>query len=91
MPAIEPAALERLRAYDWPGNVRELGNAMERALVLSDGVEIPATLLGVWLVKRVNTKVFYEVTYGLILLVGLFLVGESIGEFVGPQGAPAGP
>ncbi len=44
-PAIEPAAMRRLLAYDWPGNVRELANVMERALVLSDGVEIPASLL----------------------------------------------
>jgi uncharacterized membrane protein YfcA len=47
-------------------------------------ISIPATLLGVWLVKRVNTRVFYEVTYGLILIVGLFLVGESVGELAGP-------
>ncbi|MCC7490781.1 MAG: sigma-54-dependent Fis family transcriptional regulator [Fimbriimonadaceae bacterium] len=34
---ISPAALERLRTYPWPGNVRELENAIERAVVLSDG------------------------------------------------------
>jgi DNA-binding NtrC family response regulator len=35
--AVEPAALEALRAYDWPGNVRELENAIERAVVLCPG------------------------------------------------------
>jgi two-component system response regulator AtoC len=36
-PAITPAALARLSAYDWPGNVRELRNVIERAIVLSRG------------------------------------------------------
>jgi two-component system response regulator PilR (NtrC family) len=31
---IEPAAMEKLEAYDWPGNVRELENTMERAVAL---------------------------------------------------------
>jgi DNA-binding NtrC family response regulator len=30
-------ARERLLAYSWPGNVRELRNAVERALILSEG------------------------------------------------------
>jgi two-component system nitrogen regulation response regulator GlnG len=32
--AIEPAALELLRAYDWPGNVRELENLIKRIMVM---------------------------------------------------------
>src|SRR5690606_15282740 len=44
-------ALARLVAYPWPGNVRELENAIEQALVFSDGPEIgvgalPAFLRG---------------------------------------------
>ncbi len=39
-----PGALEALRRYPWPGNVRELQNAIERAVVLSDG---PVVELGV--------------------------------------------
>jgi DNA-binding NtrC family response regulator len=42
---IIPAALRPLVEYDWPGNVRELENAMERAVVLSPGVEIGPSLL----------------------------------------------
>jgi two-component system, NtrC family, nitrogen regulation response regulator NtrX len=32
---IDPAAIERLAAFDWPGNVRELRNTIERLLILS--------------------------------------------------------
>jgi two-component system, NtrC family, response regulator AtoC len=34
---ISREARQRLLAYSWPGNVRELRNAVERALILSDG------------------------------------------------------
>jgi DNA-binding NtrC family response regulator len=37
---IMPDALERLASYDWPGNVRELENAIERAVVLCNTVNI---------------------------------------------------
>ena len=29
-----------LKKHDWPGNVRELANALERALIMSDGITI---------------------------------------------------
>jgi two-component system, NtrC family, response regulator AtoC len=42
---LSDAALRLLVAWRWPGNVRELENALERALVLSEGAEIePETL-----------------------------------------------
>ena len=34
---LSDLALARLSAHGWPGNVRELENALERAMVLSDG------------------------------------------------------
>ena len=35
-------------AYHWPGNVRELGNAIERAVILSDdNTEITPSLLAI--------------------------------------------
>jgi nitrogen regulation protein NR(I) len=37
---IEPAALERLQAWDWPGNVRELENCVRRAALLAPGASI---------------------------------------------------
>ncbi len=39
------AALEALLSYPWPGNVRELENAIERAVVLSEGDEVQADVL----------------------------------------------
>jgi nitrogen regulation protein NR(I) len=35
--AIEPAALERLRAHTWPGNVRELEHTIKRAVLTAKG------------------------------------------------------
>jgi two-component system, NtrC family, response regulator AtoC len=37
--------MERLLEYSWPGNVRELENAIERAMVLSNGKEITTDFL----------------------------------------------
>ena len=42
---ITPEALRPLLTYSWPGNVRELENVIERAVVLSAGVEIGPELL----------------------------------------------
>jgi transcriptional regulator with GAF, ATPase, and Fis domain len=39
-------AREALLAHAWPGNIRELGNAIERALILSDGGLLTAAQLG---------------------------------------------
>lgn len=33
-------AIEHLTQYDWPSNVRELQNIIERAVILSAGIEI---------------------------------------------------
>jgi DNA-binding NtrC family response regulator len=45
--AFSESALSAIRCYDWPGNVRELENAIERAVILSDGTEITADLLAI--------------------------------------------
>ena len=42
---LAPASMHALQRYSWPGNVRELRNVIERALLLTDAVEIaPAHL-----------------------------------------------
>ncbi len=42
LPTLTPAALDALVLHDWPGNVRELRNAVQRAVVLTDGPELSA-------------------------------------------------
>jgi transcriptional regulator with PAS, ATPase and Fis domain len=37
---IAPDALARLKGYPWPGNIRELKNAVERAMLLTEGAEL---------------------------------------------------
>ena len=37
---VRADAMERLRSYGWPGNVRELRNAVERAMLLTEGHEL---------------------------------------------------
>src|SRR5438876_752779 len=38
-------AMLALTTYDWPGNVRELENAIERAVVFTNGKQIPLSVL----------------------------------------------
>src|SRR2546427_13148006 len=38
-------AMLALTSYDWPGNVRELENAIERAVVFTNGKQIPMSVL----------------------------------------------
>jgi transcriptional regulator with PAS, ATPase and Fis domain len=45
--ALTEEALEVLKRHAWPGNVRELRNCIERAVVASDEVHIPASHLSV--------------------------------------------
>jgi DNA-binding NtrC family response regulator len=52
---ITPEALRPLVAYSWPGNVRELENVIERAVVLSSGVDIGSDLLPDQMVGRGTT------------------------------------
>ena len=45
--AVSQSALDALQRHTWPGNIRELRNAVERAMVMSDGsrlnIAIPAS------------------------------------------------
>jgi DNA-binding NtrC family response regulator len=42
-----PEAMELMKSYRWPGNVRELRNAIERAMLLTDGPHLTPDLLPV--------------------------------------------
>ena len=46
VPVLSPDAEKAITSHSWPGNVRELENAIERALILSEGGMITADLLG---------------------------------------------
>lgn len=46
IPALAPGAMDRLRHYHWPGNVRELQNAVERAIIRSEGTPLTFDDLG---------------------------------------------
>ncbi|HUS40514.1 MAG TPA: sigma 54-interacting transcriptional regulator, partial [Pirellulales bacterium] len=37
---LTPAAIRMMQAYDWPGNVRQVQNIIERAIVMSETLEI---------------------------------------------------
>jgi uncharacterized membrane protein YfcA len=43
-------------------------------------VALPATFLGVWLIRRIDAKRFYEIVYVLIFAIGAFLIAESLLE-----------
>src|SRR5216683_1961499 len=49
---MTPEGLRPLLSYSWPGNVRELENVIERAVVLSSGVEVGPELLPDQIVGR---------------------------------------
>jgi DNA-binding NtrC family response regulator len=44
---VTPSAMAKLQNYGWPGNIRELRNAVERAMLLSEGDELGADLFPV--------------------------------------------
>ncbi|WLD57735.1 sigma-54 dependent transcriptional regulator [Salinispirillum sp. LH 10-3-1] len=46
-PNLSAQARQLISEYHWPGNVRELENAMQRALILSEGPEIDAAVLNI--------------------------------------------
>lgn len=46
---LSAKVVDAIRDYHWPGNVRELENAIERAIILSDGSEIESEHLALGL------------------------------------------
>jgi len=57
-------AMLALTSYDWPGNVRELENAIERAVVFTNGKQIPLSVL------PQNVSAFAESRHSLVFKIG---------------------
>ena len=57
-------AMLALTSYDWPGNVRELENAVERAVVFTNGKQIPLSVL------PQNVSAFAEARHSLTFKIG---------------------
>ena len=58
-------------------------NLLTSAVLLP--ISIPATFLGVWLIRRIDAKRFYEVIYILIFAIGAFLMAESLSRCFDPR------
>ena len=58
----------------------DAANLLTSAVLLP--VSIPATFVGVWLVRKFETDAFYKVVYALIFLVGVYLVWEALSELI---------
>src|SRR5437867_10649127 len=57
-------AMLALASYDWPGNVRELENAIERAVVFTNGKQIPLSVL------PQGVSAFAESRHSLTFIIG---------------------
>jgi two-component system response regulator HydG len=57
-------AMLALTTYDWPGNVRELENAIERAVVFTNGKQVPLSVL------PQNVSAFAEARHSLTFRIG---------------------
>jgi len=57
---LDDSARQALLRHDWPGNARELGNALERAAIVADGVQLSAAQLqlGPTSTTRDNAQIF---------------------------------
>jgi uncharacterized membrane protein YfcA len=54
----------------------DTANLIASAVLLP--ISIPATFLGVWLVKKIKPEPFYRIVYALIFVVGIYLVWEGL-------------
>src|SRR5881394_2144407 len=55
---LSEASIKALHTYSWPGNVRELENAIERACILADSVELQPRDLGLFADGAQDPKAF---------------------------------
>ena len=55
IPELSASAVHKLTSHSWPGNVRELENVIQRALILSDGIQLDSSDL---LIEPDNQQIF---------------------------------
>ena len=76
---FEPAALEALLAHPWPGNVRELDHAVERAVLMTQAMQVRVVDLGLRAAsddsRRLDDMSLEEVES--------FLIKKALGRFDG--------
>jgi DNA-binding NtrC family response regulator len=76
---FEPAALEALLAHPWPGNVRELDHAVERAVLMTQALQVRVVDLGLRAAaddnRRLDDMSLEEVES--------FLIKKALGRFDG--------
>jgi len=60
---ITPEALEILMNHEWTGNVRELANALEHAVILSDGHRIAVEDLPAGIVRAAGGAATHQIAY----------------------------
>ena len=53
---LSAESISVLKQHEWPGNVRELANALERALIMSDGITIRPEDLPTHLLRNVSVS-----------------------------------
>jgi len=94
IPALAPGAMDALMTYDWPGNVREVENAVERALILSDGKPLKFDgILGVSDASRDRATSILEASPGFLSLHDVEaehirrILQSAGGRIEGPGGA----
>ena len=61
---VSPEALELLKQHPWSGNVRELANALEHAVILSDGESIKVEDLPASVIKGAGGSLGGSVQFG---------------------------
>lgn len=60
---IDDSVIEKLKSHHWPGNVRELQHAIERAVILSEGLSLDETDFG--FLKKAGDTAFNLEDYNL--------------------------
>jgi len=76
---FEPAALEALLAHPWPGNVRELDHAVERAVLMTQAMQVRVVDLGL----RAASEDSRRLDDMSLEEVESFLIKKALGRFDG--------